>query len=94
MPNPKQIGLTVALVAGGLALSLGSAFAGCTSAAIGPTTGNPEKDTIGCARQDPEITGAVGGAAVLGQRSIAQIGGATGNPEKDTFGYVQASAAQ
>ena len=93
MPNPKQIGLTVALVAGGLAFSLGSAFAGCASAAIGTPTGNPEKDKIGCARQDPGITGAVGGAAMVGQRSVVQVGGAMGNPEKDTFGYVQAPAA-
>ena len=93
MPNLKQIGLTVALVASGLALSLGSAFAGCTAAAIGPTTGNPERDTIGCAGQDLETTGAVGGAAMVGQRSVVQVGGATGSPEKDTFGYVQAPAA-
>ena len=94
MRRAKQIGLTVALVAGGLALSLGSAFAGCTAAAIGPATGNPEKDTIGCAGPDLETTGAVGGAAMVSQRSVEQIGGATGNPEKDTFGYAQAPAAQ
>src|SRR6185436_2256689 len=79
MRRAKQIGLTVALVAGGLALSLGSAFAGCTSAAIGPASGNPEKDTIGCAGQDLETTGAVGGAAMVGQRSVVQVGGATGS---------------
>jgi hypothetical protein len=94
MPNTKVIGLTIALVAGGLALSLGSAFAGCTSAAIGPTTGNPEKDTVGCARQDLESTGSVSGMTAPGPRSVAQVGSATGNPEKDTFGYVQAPAAQ
>ena len=93
MRKAKQIGLTVALVAGGLALSLGSAFAGCTAGAIGPATGNPEKDTVGLAC-DPEATGSVGGAAMLGQGSVVQIGGGTGNPEKDTFGYVQAPAAQ
>ena len=86
MRRAKQIGLTVALVAGGLALSLGSAFAGCTAAAIGPTTGNPERDTIGCAGQDLETTGAVGGAAMVGQRSVVQVGGATGNPERLLMG--------
>jgi len=55
MRKLKYFGLAVALVAGGLVGGTGSAFAGCTSAAIGPTTGNPEKDTIGCASQDPEI---------------------------------------
>ena len=93
MRKAKQIGLTVALVAGGLALSLGSAFAGCTAGAIGPATGNPEKDTVGLAC-DPESTGSISGTTALGQGSVVQIGGATGNPEKDTFGYAQAPAAQ
>ena len=94
MRKLKYFGMTVALVAGGLVGGTGSAFAGCTAAAIGTPTGNPEKDTIGCASRDPEVTGSVGGAAMLGQGSIVQIGGATGNSEKDTFGYAQASAAQ
>ena len=93
MRKATQIGLTVALVAGGRALSLGSAFAGCPAGAIGPATGNPEKDTVGLAC-DLESTGSVTGMTAPGQGSVVQIGGGTGNPEKDTYGYVQAPAAQ
>src|SRR4051812_48825469 len=92
MFSPKQTGLTVALVAGGVAPRPGSAFSGCTPAAIRPPTGNPGKDKIGLAC-DPDDTGSISGMTAPGLRSVVQVGGATGSPEKDTFGYVQAPAA-
>ena len=93
MPKSKTVGFIVVAVASGLVLTSGSAFAACDATAIGATTGNPEKDTVGfaCSGSGSERAG---GTVAPGQHSIVQIGNVTGNPEKDTFGYAQAPAAQ
>lgn len=53
---------------------------------VGPTTGNPEKDTVGLFCAQPEA--ALPAAARAGSRPLAHVGAAMGDAEKDTMGFT------
>ncbi len=59
---------------------------------IGPTTGNPEKDTIGLFCAQPDASPPVVSAA--GRRPLVQVGSSTGNVEKDTVGFALSSGRE
>ena len=69
MAKSQRIGLAVTVLASGLVLTSGSAFAACDETAIGATMGNPEKDTIGFACAGPSSERA-GGDVAPSQRSM------------------------
>ncbi|MFH6786599.1 MULTISPECIES: hypothetical protein [Methylobacterium] len=86
--------LIVPLAALAMLVSAGQAFARCPlylPMRIGPTTGNPEKDTIGlfCAQPEPDLPAAPTG----GTRPSARVGAPTGEAEKDSVGFIAAPAA-
>jgi hypothetical protein len=67
---------------------VGSASARCAPAypvRVGPTTGNPEKDTVGlvCATQEQALP-----ARWSTNAPPVQVGRDTGHGEQDTIGYV------
>jgi hypothetical protein len=74
---------------------VGSASARCPlylPMRVGPTTGNPEKDTVGvfCAQPEPSLPAAATG----GGRPLPQVGASMGDAEKNTVGFASSSASE
>jgi len=84
----------VPLAALAMLVSAGQVFARCPlylPMRIGPTTGNPEKDTVGLFCAQPEADRPA--ASTGGTRPSARVGALTGEAEKDSVGFVAAPAA-
>ncbi|KMO42196.1 hypothetical protein VQ03_11655 [Methylobacterium tarhaniae] len=74
---------------------VGSAAARCPlylPMRVGPTTGNPEKDTVGLFCAQPEAGLPVASAG--GVRSLARVGAVMGDAEKDTVGFAPSSGTE
>jgi hypothetical protein len=59
---------------------------------VGPTTGNPEKDTIGLFCAQPETALPV--APRAGSRPLVHVGASMGDAEKDTMGFASSSGLE
>ncbi|MET7248051.1 hypothetical protein ABZT49_32350 [Methylobacterium sp. EM32] len=59
---------------------------------VGPTTGNPEKDTVGLFCAQPEA--ALPAAARAGSRPVMNVGASMGDAEKDTMGFASSSGME
>ncbi len=86
--------LVAPLAALSLLAGLGPALARCPlylPMRVGPTTGNPEKDTVGlfCAQPDAALPP----ASPVSRYSTVQVGATTGDAEKDSLGFAPSPVA-
>ncbi|AWB24429.1 hypothetical protein DA075_29100 [Methylobacterium currus] len=59
---------------------------------VGPTTGNPEKDTIGLFCAQPEA--ALPAAPQTDRRPLVRVGAPMGDAEKDTMGFASSPGTE